>query len=139
MKALQVWLNNLLLYKEVEPNSRFGEAIAYLLKRWKQLTQFLYVLGAPLDNNICEIAIKVLIRYRNNSRFYKTLYGASIGDAMMSLIHTAVAANINPFDYLNALQLHSSDVQARPEQWLPWNFQDTLVELTLPTDAAIAS
>ena len=83
-----------------------------------------------MDNNICEIAIKVLIRYRNNSRFYKTLYGASIGDAMMSVLHTAVSAGINPFDYLNTLQLYSDAVQSNPDQWLPWNYQDTLYNLT---------
>ena len=130
MIALRTWLNNLLLYKQVEPNSPMGEAIAYLLKRWVFLTQFLQTVGAPLDNNICEIAIKVLIRYRNNSRFYKTLYGASIGDAMMSVLHTAVAAGINPFDYLNTLQLYSDAVQTNPDQWLPWNYQDTLYNLT---------
>ena len=82
------------------------------------------------SNNICEIAIKVLIRYRNNSRFYKTLYGASIGDAMMSVLHTAVTADINPFDYLNTLQLYSDAVQVNPDQWLPWNYQNTLCYLT---------
>jgi len=134
MQALYTWLNNLLLHKEVEPNSPFGEAIAYLLKRWDFLTKFLYILGAALDNNICEIAIKVLIRYRNNSRFYKTFYGASVGDAIMSLLHTAMAANINPFDYFNALQVYNEAVNAAPEQWLPWNYQDTLLQLTEASD-----
>ena len=132
MEALRTWFNNLLLHKEVEPNSRFGEAITYMLKRWVWLTQFLRVLGANLDNNICEIAIKVLIRYRNNSRFYKTFYGATIGDAIMSLSHTAAAANINIFDYFNALQQYSDHVQAGPENWLPWNFQQTIIELDMP-------
>lgn len=134
MQALYTWLNNLLLHKEVEPNSPFGEAIAYLLKRWDFLTKFLYILGAALDNNICEIAIKVLIRYRNNSRFYKTFYGASVGDSIMSLLHTAMAANINPFDYFNALQVYNEEVNAAPEQWLPWNYQDTLLKLTSVPD-----
>jgi len=134
MKALYTWLNNLLLHKEVEPNSPFGEAIAYLLRRWDFLTKFLYILGAALDNNICERAIKILIRYRNNSRFYKTFYGASVGDAIMSLLHTAIAANINPFDYFNALQVYNEAVNAAPEQWLPWNYQDTLLQLTEASD-----
>jgi len=134
MQALYTWLNNLLLHKEVEPNSPFGEAIAYLLRRWDFLTKFLYILGAALDNNICERAIKILIRYRNNSRFYKTFYGASVGDAIMSLLHTAIAANINPFDYFNALQVYNEAVNAAPEQWLPWNYQDTLLQLTEASD-----
>jgi transposase len=92
-----------------------------------------------IDNNVCEIAIKVLIRYRNNSRFYKTFYGANVGDAMMSLLHTAVASNVNPFDYLNALQLHANQVQTAPEKWLPWNYQDTLRELDKLSGSAVTS
>ena len=49
---------------------------------------------------------------------------------MMSVLHTAMTADINPFDYLNTLQLYSDDVQANPDQWLPWNYQDTLYSLT---------
>lgn len=129
MSALQVWFNNLLLYKEVEPNSRLGEAIIYMLKRWQWLTQFLRVPGAQLDNNICEIAIKVVIRYRKNSLFYRTFYGASVGDAMMSVLHTAAHAGINIFTYLNTLQQYAEQVQSVPEDWLPWNYQQTLAAL----------
>jgi hypothetical protein len=35
----------------VEPNSSLGGAFDYLLKRWKALTRFLHLPGAPLDNN----------------------------------------------------------------------------------------
>jgi transposase len=129
MSALHDWLNNLMLYKKVEPNSPHGKAITYLLKRWYWLTQFLRIPGAALDNNISEIAIKVAIRYRKNSLFYKTFYGATIGDAMMSLLHTAAYANVNIFDYLNALQIYASEVQASPENWLPWNHQATIATL----------
>ena len=103
-----------------------GKAIVYLLKRWYWFTQFLRVLGAPLDNNICEQAIKILIRYRNNSRVYCTFYGASIGDAMMSVLHTAAQAGVNLFDYLNTLQDNVEAVQQNPGLWLPWNYLATL-------------
>jgi len=129
MESLRIWLNNLILFKKVEPNSRLGEAITYLLKRWHCLTEFLRTPGAALDNNICEQAIKILIRYRKNSLFYRTYYGASIGDAMMSLIHTAASADINVFDYLTLLQIHTESVQAAPEQWLPWNYKETLTTM----------
>jgi len=129
MAALYAWLNNLILHKQVEPNSRFGEAIFYLLKGWEHFTQFLKVPGAPLDNNPCEQMIKVMIRYRNNSRFYRTFFGASMGDAFMSIIHTAALAQVNVFDYLNQLQIHEEDVQTNPSRWLPWNYQQTLMEL----------
>lgn len=132
MDALRIWLNNLFLYKKVEPNSELGKAITYVLKRWYWLTQFLRVLGAPLDNNLCERAIKILIRYRKSSLFYKTLYGASIGDAMMSVIHTAAQSSVNVFDYLNALQANEEAVNRSAEHWLPWNYQETLKQLEAP-------
>jgi hypothetical protein len=53
------------------------------------LTQLLRVPGAPLDNNVCERALKKAIRHRNNSLFYRTERGAHVGDMFMSLIHTA--------------------------------------------------
>jgi len=129
MAALFTWLNNLLLHKEVEPNSRFGGAIFYLLKRWEQFTEFLRTPGIPLDNNPCEQTIKILIRYRNNSKTYRTFFGATIGDAFMSLIHTAVLAGINIFDYLNCLQMYEANVNSQPERWLPWLYQQTMTEL----------
>jgi hypothetical protein len=51
--------------KRVEPNSGLGEAINYMLKRWPALTLFLRQAGAPLDNNICERALKMAILHRN--------------------------------------------------------------------------
>lgn len=126
MAALFTWFNNLLLFKQVEPNSRFGEAILYMIKRWDEMTAFLHVAGAPLDNNICEQSIKVLIRYRNNSKFYRTFYGASVGDSMMSVIHTASRNGCNIFDYLNTLQQYQDEVLTNPMDWLPWNYQSNI-------------
>ncbi|NRA88695.1 MAG: IS66 family transposase [Rhizobiales bacterium] len=126
MDALRIWLNNKILYKAVEPNSGLGQAINYMLKHWEALTQFLHHPGAPIDNNLSERAIKVMIRYRKNSLFFKTGNGASVGDCIMSIIHTAVRNGINPFDYLNALQNHAADVAAKPEAWLPWCYQQRL-------------
>ncbi len=129
MVALHTWLSNLLVHKQVEPNSRFGEAIQYLLKHWKSLTQFLCVAGAPIDNNPCERVVKIIIRYRNNSKFYRTFFGAEMGDAFMSIIHTAVLAGADVFDYLNQLQIYEEAVKANPNSWLPWNYRQTIEEL----------
>jgi hypothetical protein len=130
IEALRIWLNNLLLHKLVEPNSPLGEAIEYMLKRWFWLTQFLRVAGAPLDNNLCEQTIKVLIRYRKNSLFYRTFYGATMGDAMMGVMHTAVHAGANLFHYLNSLQDYAHHVEHTPDQWLPWSYEQTIKNLS---------
>jgi len=53
-----------------------------------------------------------------------------VGDCLMSLIYTAKVNGINPYDYLNTLQLHAEKVKASPEQWLPWNYAQTAASIT---------
>ena len=60
----------------------------YLLTHWRKLTLFLTVAGVPIDNNICERAIKKAVLMRKNSYFYRTEQGADVGDLFISLIHT---------------------------------------------------
>jgi len=122
MEQLFIWLNNQLVYEQMEPNSGLGTAVRYMLRHWKPLTTFLRVAGAPLDSSWAERAIKIAIRHRRNSLFYKTTQGALVGDCLMSIIYTAKVNDINPYDYLNTLQQHADSVQANPDQWLPWNY-----------------
>jgi hypothetical protein len=41
----------------------------------------------------------------------------------------------NPFDYLNQLQRHSTDMIRNPAQWMPWNYQATLAQSGLGLDS----
>ena len=124
MDNLHVWLRHQLDAKFVEPNSALGDAINYLLKRWEPLTLFLRKAGAPLDNNLCERALKKAILHRKNSMFYKTCNGARVGDMYMSLIHTCELNGVNAFHYLNQLQLNATDVAKSPDRWMPWNYHE---------------
>lgn len=126
MQALQQWMNDQFDQKQVEPNSVLGQALRYMLKHWSALTLFLSKAGAPLDNNLCERALKRAIRHRKNSMFYKTLNGAQAGDVYMSLIHTCELCHVNAFAYLQALQVRAKDVMAQAALWLPWNYHDQL-------------
>lgn len=119
---LKAWLRRQLDEKVIEPNSAFGEATRYMFKRWEQLTRFLTVAGAPLDNNICERALKKSIRHRKNSLFYKTLHGARVGDIYMSLIHTCELGGVNAFNYLKAVLARGERVAEEPERWMPWTY-----------------
>ncbi|MFQ5601356.1 MAG: IS66 family transposase [Candidatus Krumholzibacteriia bacterium] len=129
METLKEWLEEQFEQRKVEPNSPLGDAIDYMLKYWHELTLFLREPGAPLDNNICERALKKAILHRKNALFYKTENGARVGDLFMSLIHTAELCDADPFDYLVALQRHHQRVQLDPAAWVPWNFQETLALL----------
>lgn len=126
MNRLHRWLNSQLDDRHVEPNSALGVAINYMLKRWDTLTLFLREPGAPLDNNICERALKKSILHRKNSLFYKTKHGARVGDTFMSLIYTCELCNANPFEYLTALQHHANQVTQAPQHWMPWNYADSI-------------
>jgi transposase len=126
MKELRDWLTRQLDEKRTEPNSALGGAIGYMLKHWDKLTLFLRQAGAPLDNNVCERALKKAILHRKNALFYKTRNGARVGDLFMSLIYTCQLNQANPFEYLTELQRHADEVEACPERWMPWNYRGAL-------------
>jgi transposase len=126
MDELERWITGQMQGKQVEPNSGLGKALNYLTKHWSELTLFLRKAGAPLDNNLCEQVLKRAIIHRKGSLFYKTVRGAQVGDIYMSLIHTCRLCDVNPFDYLNALQQRAQEVIDAPARWLPWNFREQL-------------
>jgi len=46
--------------------------------------------------------------HRKNALFYRTLQGA------------------NSFDYLTELLRHASELAAKPAEWMPWNYRETI-------------
>lgn len=126
MEDLHVWLVRQLDDRRVEPNSGLGKAMAYLLRHWEKLTLFLRVPRAPLDNNLCERALKKAILHRKNALFYKTCHGAHVGDVFMSLIYTCQLCEANPLDYLTELERHADRAGENPQNWMPWNYRQTL-------------
>jgi len=126
LEELKTWFKEQFDERRVEPNSGLGEAITYMQKHWPELTLFLEKPGAPLDNSICERALKKAILHRRNSLFYKTENGARVGDLFMTLIHTAELCGADPFDYLVLLQRHPREVARDPGRWMPWNYKAAL-------------
>jgi hypothetical protein len=128
MVKLHAWLEAQLTERRTEPNSGLGQAIGYLLRRWRPLTLFLRQAGAPLDNNLVERSLKRAVLHRKNALFYRTLNGAQVGDLFMSLIHTCQLCGANSFDYLVELQRHARELTSRSAEWMPWNYRDTLAQ-----------
>jgi hypothetical protein len=126
MGELRTWMEGKLERREAEPNSALGKALGYMLKHWEKLTLFLRKAGAPLDNNLCERALKKAILHRKNALFYKTQNGARVGDIFMSLIHTAELNRVNAFDYLTELLRHPAKIKRDPAAWMPWNYRVTI-------------
>ena len=78
------------------------------------------MLAYPIDNNEDERALKLVIRNRNNSLFYKTFSSATLSDYMQSLIYSAAQNNINPFNYLKGrFWCIKKKFKIYPSQWLP--------------------
>lgn len=128
MSGLKAWMREKFRKKEVEPNSGLGHAFNYTLKRWDALTLFLRKPGVPLDNNVCEQALKKSILTRKNSLFYKSKDGARVGDLYMSIIHTCELAKVNPFEYLETVLENKDKVQEAIGDWMPWTYKSRLVD-----------
>lgn len=132
MEELKIYLEEQKL--EFEPNSVPGKAIDYILNRWTQLSQFLRQAHAPLDTNIVERALKLVIQVRKSSMFYKTLDSAAFASYVQSALYSAAQNEINPCDYMGVLIEHEQAVIQNPKAWLPWRYQKTLKQ-SLEADA----
>ena len=126
--------------EEFEPNSLSGKAINYVLKRFTELSQFLRHAHAPLDTNIVERALKLVIQVRKSSMFYKSLSSAAFAGYVQSAIYSAAQNDINPCEYLRTLIENEEAVIKSPGDWLPWCYdkmlkqsrEDVAMKETLP-------
>jgi len=133
MQHIKDYCDTLIEQKEVEPNSSMGKAIAYLNNHWEELTLFLRIPGVPIDNNATERLVKQSVRNRKNAYFYRNETGAKIGDILMSVIETCVLNDVNPWEYLVAIQEYQRDVRKNPALWVPWVYEKRFKELKPPT------
>lgn len=118
----QQWLDS----GEIEANSAMGKACRYYENHYDGLIAFCRLAGAKIDNNEVERTIKMIIRGRKNSLFYKTQNGADVGDTLMSLLATAIHNGINVLHYLIAIQQNEYEAGRKPHLWLPWNYHENL-------------
>ena len=80
MTGLETWMKVQLADHKIEPNSRLGDAIHYMLKHWSELTLFLREPGSPLDNNLCYAAtgIAEIMPRPGLCRVGRTLCGCAV-------------------------------------------------------------
>ena len=121
--------------EEFEPNGIAGAAIVYVLKRWTNLTVFLEHAHAPLDTNIVERALKLVIQTRKSSMFYKSLNSAAFASYVQSALYSAAQNDVNPYDYMKALIEHKNQVIKAPSDWFPWNYKETIKAQKKAADA----
>jgi transposase len=128
MTSIHAWVIKKLASEDFEEYSALGKAIKYFHKYYDGLIMFCVMLGAPIDNNRMEEKLKIVIRGRKTSHFYKTANGAGVANVIISLIATAAQADVNSYEYLIALQKNRKRVKENPKNWLPWNYEITLAE-----------
>ncbi|WP_075878617.1 IS66 family transposase [Vreelandella massiliensis] len=122
---LRTWLDKSLA--QVLPKSALGKALHYLDSQWPRLTRFLEDGRIPLDNNLAENAIRPFVVGRKNWLFSHTPSGAQASAAIYSLIETAKANGLSPYDYLQYVfetlpTLNDDELTTL----LPWHWKKTL-------------
>jgi transposase len=110
---------------KVVPSALLGKAIQYALNQWQQLLSFTKSGFIPLDNNPAENAIRPFVIGRKNWLFCDSVAGAKTNARMYSLIETAKAYKLNPFEYLKKLfkELPFADSEDKIRALLPQNIR----------------
>ena len=118
---LRMWLDKNL--GTVPPGSLTGKALGYLASEWRHLIRVLDDGRLEVDNNLCENAIRPFVMGRKAWLFADTPRGAEASARLYSLVETAKANGLVPYDYLKRLftELPAATTLADIEALLPWN------------------
>lgn len=121
LEQYKVWLDKSIL--QVPPKSAIGTAIGYSLRQWPKLSRYLEDGRLAIDNNRAERAIKPFVIGRKNFLFSNTARGAQASASLYSVIETAKANGLTPFDYLMFLLEELPKKPDNLEQLMPWNLK----------------
>lgn len=121
LKEYKEWLDKSIL--QVPPKSALGLALAYSLNQWPKLIHYLEDGQLNIDNNRAERAIKPFVIGRKNWLFSNTTNGAHASSVLYSIVETAKANNLVPFDYLHQVLsvLSEGNDDDTLTALLPWN------------------
>ena len=104
LPILDEFHNWLLSQKDtVVPKSKAGQAIEYTLSEWSKLIRYLDNHLLTPDNNTVENAIRPFVVGRKNWLFSNTPRGAHASAVIYSLVESAKANGLEPYDYLRYL------------------------------------
>ena len=90
------WVNTL----DPEKGSKLAEAVTYARNQKTALCAFVEHGNVPISNNLAENAIRPFVVGRKNWLFCDTVRGAESSAIVYSLVETAKANGIDPYDYL---------------------------------------
>ncbi|MCP4391394.1 MAG: IS66 family transposase, partial [Gammaproteobacteria bacterium] len=121
LNQFKAWLDKSV--NQVPPKSAVGKAIAYSLGQWGKLERYIENGDLQIDNNRAERAIKPFVIGRKNWLFANTANGANASAILYSLIETAKANGLTPFDYLKILMEELPRNPTDIDRLLPWNVE----------------
>jgi transposase len=108
---------------QIPPKSATGKALTYMRNAWSHLTTYVECGQADIDNNYVERAIRPFTTGRKNWMFADTPAGAHASAALYSIVETAKANKIDPYQYLRLIftELPKIPEGGSIEHLLPWN------------------
>ena len=121
LEQFRTWLDKSAL--QVPPKSAVGKAIAYNLNQWQKLVRYVENGDLNIDNNRAERAIKPFVIGRKNWLFSNSASGANASAVLYSVIETAKANGLTPFNYLMHLLEELPKEPDDLEPLLPWNVE----------------
>jgi transposase len=104
-KPILIEFKNWLMQKSLvtPPKGLLGKAVHYTLDNWERLERYIEDGRLRPDNNLAENAIRPFVVGRKNWLFSGHPNGAAASAAIYSLIETAKANNLKPYEYIRFL------------------------------------
>lgn len=118
------WVNTL----NPEKGSKLADAVTYAKNQKAALTAFVEHGDVPISNNLAENAIRPFAVGRKNWLFCDTVKGAESSAIVYSMVETAKANGLDPYDYLlyalSALPYYGKSISHEMlETAMPWSHE----------------
>jgi transposase len=107
--------------QQVITQNDLSDAIHYCLNQWEKLVRYTLDGRLSIDNNRAERAIKPFVLGRKAWMFSQTAKGAQSSAVLYSIVESAKANGLTPYDYITHLLEQFSQPEPDIEQLLPWN------------------
>ena len=119
LNKIEIWLEKSI--EKTPPKGKLGKTIQYMRDRWKQLNHYLLDGELKIDNNDIENDIRLFAQGKRNWLFKGSPRGAKAGAIFYSLIKTAKANQLEPYQYLRYMLNKLPLCQSREDYLDPSN------------------
>jgi len=132
LSEFKKWLNQTSVI--TPPKGLLGKAVKYTLRNWDRLARYIEDGRIRPDNNLAENAIRPFVLGRKNWLFSGHPNGAQASAAIYSLIETAKANGLKPYEYLRFLldRLAHAESEDDYKKLLPQSVDASLLAISQP-------